>query len=55
MRALPHPGVSGKAERSAGRAQKEGTAAMEKHIGCDSHQRYSVFVAMDEKGEAGFP
>jgi transposase len=28
---------------------------MEKYIGCDSHQRYSVFVTMDEKGEAGVP
>jgi transposase len=55
MRALQHPGVSGKAERSAGQARKEGTAAMEKYIGCDSHQRYSVFVTMDEKGEAGVP
>jgi transposase len=55
MRALQHPSVSGKAERSAGQAQKEGTVAMEKYIGCDSHQRYSVFVTMDEKGEAGVP
>jgi transposase len=28
---------------------------MEKYIGCDSHQRYSVFVTMNEKGEAGVP
>lgn len=28
---------------------------MEKYIGCDSHQRYSVFVTMDEKGEAEVP
>jgi transposase len=28
---------------------------MKKYIGCDSHQRYSVFVTMDEKGEAGVP
>lgn len=28
---------------------------MEKYFGCDSHQRYSVFVTMDEKGEAGVP
>jgi len=55
MRALQHPGVSGKAERSAETARKEGTPAMEKYIGCDSHQRYSVFVTMNEKGEAGVP
>lgn len=28
---------------------------MKKYVGCDSHQRYSVFVTMDEKGEAGVP
>jgi transposase len=26
---------------------------MEQYIGCDSHQRYSVFVTMDEKGKVG--
>ena len=29
---------------------------MEKYFGCDSHQRYSVFVTMDEKGRSrGYP
>ena len=28
---------------------------MEKYIGCDTHQRYSVFVMMDETGQAGVP
>ena len=28
---------------------------MKNYIGCDSHQRYSVFVTMDERGEAGVP
>jgi hypothetical protein len=25
-------------------------AAVKKYIGCDMHKKYSVFVAMDEKG-----
>lgn len=28
---------------------------MEQYIGCDAHRRYSVFVAMDEKGKASRP
>lgn len=28
---------------------------MKKYIGCDSHQRYSVFVTMDERGECEVP
>jgi transposase len=28
---------------------------VEHYIGCDTHQRYSVFVTMDEKGKAGAP
>lgn len=28
---------------------------MRKYIGCDAHQKYSVFVTMNEKGEAGVP
>jgi hypothetical protein len=28
---------------------------VEHNIGCDAHQRYSVFVTMDEKGKAGTP
>ena len=26
---------------------------MEQFIGCDAHKKYSVFVTMDEKGQAG--
>lgn len=55
MRALQHLGVFGKAERSAQRAREAGTAAMEEYIGCDSHRRYSVFVTVNERGEAGVP
>ena len=25
---------------------------MEQYIGCDAHRRYSVFVVMDDKGQA---
>jgi transposase len=28
---------------------------MENYIGCDSHQRYSVFVTMNQRGESGVP
>ncbi len=28
---------------------------MEQYIGCDAHRRYSVFVVMDEKGQASQP
>ncbi len=28
---------------------------MEQYIGCDSHRRYSVFVAMNERGQASAP
>jgi transposase len=28
---------------------------MEQYIGCDTHQRYSVFVTMDEKGKVSTP
>ena len=28
---------------------------MKQYIGCDSHARYSVFVSVDEKGQAGTP
>jgi len=26
---------------------------MEQFIGCDAHKKFSVFVAVNEKGEAG--
>jgi hypothetical protein len=28
---------------------------MEQYIGCDSHRRYSVFVVMNERGQASAP
>lgn len=28
---------------------------MKKYIGCDAHARYSVFVSVDEKGQAAAP
>jgi hypothetical protein len=28
---------------------------MERFIGCDAHQKYSVFVVMDERGRASEP
>ena len=28
---------------------------MEQFIGCDAHQKYSVFVTMDDKGRASQP
>jgi len=30
-----------------------GTAAMEQFIGCDAHKKFSVFVAVNEKSQAG--
>src|SRR3974377_1367051 len=32
-----------------------GGAAVEQFIGCDAHKKFSVFVAVNEKGKAGEP
>jgi len=28
---------------------------MEQFIGCDAHKKFSVFIAVNEKGQAGTP